>query len=106
MGATDDQVFLMVQVMETWFLADRAMLRSYCGAALREGHLAAWPDLESIPKDDVLRALDMATAACGTRRYAKGAKSFTMLEKLDARKVRRACPHADALLRSLEQLQP
>jgi hypothetical protein len=105
-GATDDQAFLMVQVMETWFLADRAMLRAYFGAAVRVNHLAAWPDLEAVPKDDVLRALDMASAACGARRYAKGRTSFVMLEKLDAQKVRAACPHARQLLERLEQTQP
>ena len=30
-GAGDDQAFLMVQVMETWFLADHDALRSYFG---------------------------------------------------------------------------
>lgn len=61
----------MVQVMETWFLSDRAMLRRYFGDAFRENLLRAWPDLESVPKATVLATLDQATVACRTR-YAKG----------------------------------
>ena len=35
-GESDDQAFLMVQVMETWFLADREALRRHFGPRLRE----------------------------------------------------------------------
>ena len=35
-GVGDDQDFLMVQVMETWFLADRAALQEYFGAKFKE----------------------------------------------------------------------
>lgn len=61
-GAADDQAFLMVQVMESWFLADRALLRSYFGPALRVAHLKAWPALEQVSKPDVMNALEQATA--------------------------------------------
>ncbi len=47
-GAAEDQAFLMVQVMETWFLADRDLLRRYFGSALRENHLRQWPNLEGV----------------------------------------------------------
>lgn len=63
-GARDDQMFLMVQVMETWLLADRAALREYFGAPFRENALRQWPELEDLPKPDVLEALARATAGC------------------------------------------
>lgn len=69
--AADDQAFLMVQLMETWFLADRAALRRYFGAQLRESAFRAWPDLESVPKQTVLNVLGQATAEC-RKPYAKG----------------------------------
>jgi hypothetical protein len=103
-GASDDQVFLMVQIMETWFLADRDLLQRYFGAALREHHLRTWPDLEALPKCDVLSALDRATAGCGQRRYAKGSTSFKLLEKLNPQLVRNSCPHARALIERLERI--
>jgi hypothetical protein len=95
-GAADDQAFLMVQVMETWFLADREMLRRYFGKSLRENHLRHWPALEAISKVTVFEALDKATAGC-QKPYAKGKVSYEMLGRLDPRHVEAACPHAKAL---------
>lgn len=102
-GVADDQAFLMVQVMETWFFADRDLLRRFFGSALREKHLRAWPDLEAVPKATVLAALEAATAACGPR-YAKGRISFDLLAGLDARVVEGACPHAAELLDRLRKV--
>lgn len=102
-GVTDDQVFLMVTVMETWFLADRALLRLYFGGALREQHLRAWPALEAVPKETVFKALDQATAGCA-KQYAKGKVSFELLRKLSPQSVEAACPHAKRLLDSLRTM--
>lgn len=49
-GAGDDQAFLMAQVMETWFLADRKALREFFGAKFAENAIKAWPKLEEVPK--------------------------------------------------------
>ena len=87
----------MVQVMETWFLADRNALRQYFGAGFRENALRQWPDLENVSKDDVLDALARATAEC-SRRYAKGTVSFELLGRIDSARVEAECPHANALL--------
>jgi hypothetical protein len=97
-SAGDDQAFLMVQVMETWFLADREMLRRFFGPNLRESHFRSWADLEAVPKATVLEVLRLATAACERKRYGKGKVSFEMLAELDAKKVAAACPHARELL--------
>jgi hypothetical protein len=102
-GATDDQAFLMVQVMETWVLADRDALRRYFGAALRGKHLPAWADLEAVPKAQVLESLDAATTGC-PRRYAKGRISFELVGLVDASKVEAACPHASRLLSRLRSV--
>lgn len=102
-GAGDDQAFLMVQVMETWFLADRDSLREYFGAALRAQHLRQWPALEDVSKPTVFTALDQATAGC-TRRYAKGRVSYDLLERLNPALVETACPHAKSLLDRLRSL--
>lgn len=99
-GAADDQAFLMVQVMETWFLADRNMLRRYFGNSLRENHLPQWPVLEAVPKRSVFDALAKATAGC-RKHYAKGKVSFELLGLLSPPLVEAACPHAKALLERL-----
>ena len=99
-GSGDDQVFLMVQIMETWFLADRDALRRYFGADFRENVFRQWPELEAVPKATVLETLERATATC-RRGYAKGKVSFEVLARIDAALVAAACPHARALLARL-----
>jgi hypothetical protein len=103
-GATDDQAFLMVQVMETWFLADRAMLRAYFGPEFAEKHIQAWPSLEDVPKPTVYDVLEKATANCRRKAYAKGRTSFEMLARLDPVKVEGACLHAKTFLDRLRKL--
>jgi len=92
----------MVQVMETWFLADRELLKSYFGSSFRENHLRKWPVLEEIPKPTIFEALEKATAGC-PKRYAKGKISFELLGQLDPQKVETACPHAKTLLERLKR---
>lgn len=101
--AAEDQAFLMVVVMETWFLADRNLLRRYFGTELREKHLRAWPNLEAVPKDRVLEALEQATAGC-EKPYSKGRASFELLARLTPASVEAACPHAKAFLDRLRRL--
>lgn len=103
-GARDDQGFLMVQVMETWLLADRDALRRYFGARFRGNALPQWPDLEDVARRDVLDALDRATAACQPP-YAKGTVSFELLERIDPAQVETECPHAGVLLNCLRTLR-
>ncbi len=99
----DDQAFLMVQAMETWFLADRDALRAYFGDGFRAKAIRAWPDLESVPRETVLDALKRATAAC-RKSYAKGRVSFELLARIDPARVEAACPHARGLLDRLRAL--
>ena len=50
--AGDDSAHLMVQVMESWFLADRAALRRYFGHGFRETALPGHVAVEEIAKAD------------------------------------------------------
>lgn len=102
-GVADHQAFLMVQVMETWFLADRGLLRDYFGHSLREAHLRAWPALEHVSKPDVMNALEQATAGCD-KRYSKGKVAFELLARVNPALVEAACPHAQSLLDRLRTL--
>ena len=99
-GAGDDQAFLMVQVMETWFLADREALQKYFGNKLKGQAFKTWPNLEDVPKQQVLNALKTATASC-RKGYSKGEISFELLAQIDPVRVEDACPHAKALLERL-----
>ena len=103
-GVKDDQAFLMVQVMESWFMADRDTLKSFFGQGFRAQAIPKWPRLEDVPKQSVYQALDHATAACGPRRYAKGTMSFSLLAEISPGEVEKASPHAKALFERLRNL--
>lgn len=103
-SAAEDQAFLMVRCMETWFLADRAALESFFGQSFKMSALKAWPLLEDIPKLAVLAALEAATSECGKKRYKKGKLSYQLLGKISPYLVEAACPHAKNFLDRLRHL--
>ena len=98
-GATDEQCHLMVQVMESWFLADA--LESFYGQRFRRQAFPANPNIEQVAKQDVLDGLEQATRDTGNGQYNKGKHSFELLAKLDPAKVRNASPYADRLIQVL-----
>ncbi|MCI0378320.1 MAG: DUF4276 family protein [Gemmataceae bacterium] len=104
-SATDDHAHLMVQCMETWFLADPDCLKAYFEPGLKADKLKPHPRLEDVNKSTVFKELADATAALKTKsKYderSKGTHSFEILARLDPAKVRKACPHADRLLKTL-----
>ena len=99
-AAGEDDAYLMVQIMETWFLADRDALRGYFGPRFVENALKEWAEVEHLPKAKVLDALSKATADC-PKPYTKGKHSFELLERIDPARIEAACPHAKTLLNRL-----
>ncbi len=98
-GASDEQCHLMVQIMESWFLADKATLAKYFGKGFNEGALPKRADIEAIPKVDVSKCLERATRRTETKgSYSKGKHSFEILGLIDPKLVRQASPYADRLL--------
>ena len=98
-GATDTQCHLMVEVMESWFLADMAALQSFYGQGFRAQDLPKNPEIENVSKHDVLAGLTQATR--DTKNYKKGISSFQILERLDTDKVRKASVHANNFIQAL-----
>lgn len=102
--ATDEHVHLMVQCMETWFLADKARLAEYFGQGFAENALPANPNLEDVAKDALLDGLKNATRYTKKQKvYDKGAHSFELLGLIDPAKVTAASPHAKRLMETLTQ---
>ncbi len=101
-AAGDDQAFLMVQVMESWLLADRNALQTYFGERFKANVIRQWPQLEEVPGETVFDALEKATAGC-SKPYAKGKIASELLAKIDPRLVEDACPHARDLLNRLRE---
>ena len=100
--AQDNSAFLMVQFMETWFLADQDALRTVFKQDFNENPLREWPDLEAVSKDTALSVLRRATNG----RYRKGEVSFRLLAETNPERVAAACCHARELLDYLHGLNP
>ena len=101
-GASNDQCHLMVQFMESWFLADREALASFYQQRFRPQSLPGNPrQVEQISKRDVENGLERATRDTSRGRYHKGRHSFEILASLDPAKVTAAYPHAKRFIRAL-----
>ncbi len=94
----------MVQVMESWFLADREALKAFFGKGFRGQTIPKSPHIEDVPKERVISVLGKATAACGPGKYAKGNLSFSLLAAISPAKVEAASPIAKALFERLRNL--
>lgn len=92
--AYDEQVLFMTTCMETWIAADRATLREHYGHHLKENALPLLHHLENRDRHEVQEKLVHATREC-TNAYAKGKRSFEVLEKIN--------PEALASLPSFER---
>ncbi len=96
-GAGDDNVHLMVQCMESWFLADKECLAEHFGRGFRKDSLPRNPAIEDVKKSDVMSGLERATNGCKSE-YSKGRHSFRILAKIDPAKVKAASPYAARLI--------
>ena len=102
-GAQRDQAHLMVQAMESWFLADQQALADYYGQGFLRNSLPGQPDIEQIAKEEVFRVLRHASRHTQKGEYHKTRHGFGLLEEIDPNRVRRASRHADRLFVVLER---
>lgn len=101
-NATDNHVHLMVQCMESWFLADMDALASYFGNGFNRNALPGQANVEKVSKTALMESLTRATRASAPKgRYRKGKHSFEILSSLDPQKVAQASPYAKRLLGTL-----
>ena len=71
-------------------------------SGFRDSALSRNPEIEAIPKDDLLDSLATATRDCGRgKKYEKGKRSFELLGKLDAERLKQL-PHFASLCDVLE----
>ncbi|MBF0425687.1 MAG: DUF4276 family protein [Magnetococcales bacterium] len=104
-GAEDLDCHLMVQFMESWFLADREAMRDYFGQGFNVKQLpAAAKSVEDIAKEKVDDALQRATRECKPKNsYEKGRDSFKLLARIDPNKVVAASGWAKRLVDTLKR---
>jgi len=93
---------LMVQVMESWFLADKEALAAFFGQGFQEGALPSQSMVEAVAKEEVLRGLGQASRSCKTQKpYAKGPHSFKILASIRPKKISNASPWAKRFVDAL-----
>ena len=94
-------VFWMVQLMESWFLADPDALETYYGPRFNRKALKKNPHVEQILKKDVEASLKLATRNTGRvydrRTAAKTIDAPQILKRIDPVKVREAAPNCERL---------
>ena len=98
------QVHLMVQCMETWFLADKECLRDFFGNDFNDNALPRNPDIESVEKKQLFEALENATRHTQKGKYGKSAHSFKILELLNPDNIFRQSKWAKRLKETLEEV--
>ena len=99
--ATDGQCHLMVQAMESWFLADADALASFYGQDFNRRVLPANRNIEQVSKEDVLAGLSQAARNTKKGDYKKGPDSYEILERLDPARVRGMSPSAERFIQAL-----
>jgi hypothetical protein len=85
--AAEENVHLMVECMENWFLADRDALKTFYGQRFKADRLPARADIESVSKQEVFDSLEQAGKECKKGKYSKGTHAFKILEAIDPHKV-------------------
>lgn len=101
--AADKDCHMMVESMETWFLADIEALRKYYSANFNENSFPKRSDIENIPKKTVIDSLESATKHTSKGCYNKGNHSFEILEIIDPNKVTSKSPWAKRFIDLLSE---
>jgi hypothetical protein len=100
--ATDKQCHLMVQCMESWFLADIDQLKTFYGKNFKTDALTS-VGIENVNKKKILDDLKKATKDTQKKAYNKGDHSFEILGKIDPEKVKQAGPWAERFFETLKE---
>ena len=99
--ADEDTSHLMVQVMETWIVADPDALSTYYGQNFNGNVLPKAANLEQVSKADVARTLNRATEHTTKGCYHKIRHASDLLKRIDVERVKKRCPHCARLFDKL-----
>lgn len=100
-GASDDHCHLMVQAMESWFIADPDTLADYYGQGFNRNPFPGTANVETIEKDQLVTILENATRRTQKGLYAKIAHGTQLLQRIRPDIVRPKAPHCDRLFTTL-----
>lgn len=95
--AEENQCHLMIQLMESWFFADKEKLAEFYGQRFNLNSLSKNVNVEKIPKADVENGLANATRNTQKGEYHKTRHGAKILELINTQKVRASAPHCEKL---------
>lgn len=105
-NASDEDCHLMVQCMESWFVADWETTSKFFGQGFETKRKPSC-EVELIAKDSAISSLELASKPCKTKgQYGKGAHSFKLLALIDPAKVMQASPWAKRFIDELKKRKP
>lgn len=93
----NEQCHLMVQIMESWFYADKEKLAEFYGKDFNQKKLSKHSNVEKIPKLDVENGLKEATKNTQKGEYHKIRHGAKILELINPQFVRTAAPNCKRL---------
>lgn len=93
----ENQCHLMVQVMESWFFADKDKLAEFYGQNFNRNALSNNTNVEKIPKADIESGLANATRNTQKGEYHKTRHGAKLLELINPQNVRESAPHCERL---------
>ena len=102
--SSESTIHLMVQVMETWIVADPEALAGYYGQRFNVRVLPRRPDLEQVPKAHVESGLKDATRRTSRGVYNKTRHGSELLKWLDPARVKERCRHCKRLFEALDTI--
>lgn len=100
----EKQCHLMVQFMESWFLADKEKLAEFYGKGFTVNSLPKHTNVEKIPKTDVESSLKNAVRKTSKKEYKKGEHAGEILRIIDSQKVCKAAPHCERLFVTIREV--
>lgn len=102
--AEENQCHLMVQVMESWFFADKDKLAEFYGQNFNRNALSNNTHVEKIPKANIESGLANATKNTQKGEYHKTRHGAKLLELINPNKVRESAPHCERLFVTIREV--
>jgi Domain of unknown function (DUF4276) len=99
----DEQCQLMVQIMESWFLADVETLKNYYGQGFNSKTIPKTQNVEKIAKNDVESSLDKATRDTKKGVYHKIKHGAELLTKVDVINIKQKAKHCQRIFQTVEK---
>ncbi len=99
----DTHCHLMVQVMESWFIADVDALKRFSGQKFKDNAIPSNQKVEEINKPELESALKIATKDTSKGEYHKIKHGAKLLSQVDIAKVCSASPQCERFFKILAE---